>query len=105
MAGPNGGGEFDEIVNEDYKSKALVITDAIEVIAKADTGNLDYRQILTITNNGDDDVYYGPTGTTVANRDKLVPCQFMSIPVGECIDVTFICDTGETATIIVQEWS
>ena len=105
MSGIPGGGEFDEIVNSDYKSKALVITDAIEVIAKESTSNLTDRQILTITNAGNKRVYYGPTGSSVANRDVLLKGQFMSIPVGDCIDVTFICDTGDSTTIKVQEWS
>jgi hypothetical protein len=105
MSGISENGDNSEIVNTGYKSKSLAITDAIEVIAKADTSNLDFRQILTITNKGPNSVYYGPAGTSIADRDELMCEQYMTGPIGDCIDVTFICDTGETATIKVQEWS
>jgi hypothetical protein len=94
-----------DIVNTGYTSTALVITDAAEVIANDGINNLDNRQILTITNKGPNIVYYGPTGTTIANRDTLKKTQFLSAPIGDCIDMTFICDTGQTATIVVQEFS
>jgi hypothetical protein len=108
MAGLSENPDNSEIVNTDYTTKALAITDASEVTAN-NTGvadaNLDFRQILTITNVGPDNVYYGPQGSSVADRDVLYCDQYISGPIGDCINMTFICDTGETATIKVQEWS
>jgi len=105
MSGGPSGGEFDEIVNKAYKTKSLAVTDASEVIAKESAANLNDRQILTITNKGPDSVFYGPAGSSIADREELVCEQYMSGPIGDCINVTFICDTGGTATIKVQEWS
>lgn len=105
MTGFSHSGKNDEIVNKDYKSKGIAVTDASEVIAKASTENLNFRQLLTITNDGPDDVFYGPPGSSIADRDRLTCYQFMSLPFGDCINVTFICNTGESATIKVQEAS
>ena len=98
-------GKNDEVSNNEYKSKSKAVGDTTEVLAAESTSNLAGRQILTLSNHGPNTVYYGPTGTAIADREKLECGQFMSVPVGDCVDVTLLTNTGEPATVIIQEWS
>lgn len=97
-----------DVLNREYKSKGLNVTDAADVIANINGtagNNLAKRQAVTVTNAGPDRVYYGEAGSAIADRDYLEPQQFFVAPAGPRIDIAFKCDTGKTANIRIQEWS
>jgi hypothetical protein len=97
------GGEYNDVINDGYTSKTLSITAAAEVNAYTGSANLAGREILTLKNKGSKRVYFGPTGTAIADRDYLEKGESVSLPAGENILVTLICDTGDTASVVVQE--
>ena len=93
-----------DVNNTDYLSGSVAVS-TTQIEAKVGGAPLDKRQGITITNKGPNTLYYGPTGVTAATGDPLVKNQFVSIPAGDCISIFMICDTGQSATAIVQEIS
>jgi hypothetical protein len=94
--------EFSDVNNDGYVSGSISVS-TTQVEAKVGTNRLVGREVLTITNNGPNVVYYGPTGVTATTGDKLLKGQFLSTPLGSAIGLFLICATGQTATVIVQE--
>ena len=85
-----------------YDSDVLPVGDTIEVSAVTPTAN-DLRDTVMITNQGPNEVLYGPPGKAKSKRDVLFKNQFLVLPFEKALDVTFICDTGKSATIAIQE--
>jgi len=95
--------DFSDVVNTDYKT-ASVAVGTTEVEAKVGGSPLSKRQILTLLNEGAQDIFYGPTGLTSSTGTRLRKNQFASIPAGDCISI-FMLTATSTATVIVQEFS
>ena len=102
MSGISYNPEFSDVDNDGYVSGTVSVT-AVATEAKVGANRLVGREGITITNNGPDKVYYGPSGVTAASGDVLLKNQFISLPLGETIGIYVVCDTGKTATVIVQE--
>lgn len=102
MSGISYNPEYADVDNDGYVSGAVAVS-TTQVEAKVGANRLVGREGVTLTNKGQDRVYYGPNGVTVTSGDYLEKNQFASLPFGENIAVYLICDTGKTATVIVQE--
>lgn len=96
-------GEFDDIVEDGYVSGAVTVgTSAVE--AKVGGSALDGRELLTIYNDSNSIIYYGPSGVTTSTGEPLAKKQRVSIPVGSAIQVFLIAGSGGN-DVIVQEWA
>ena len=94
--------EFSDVDNDGYVSGPVSVTN-VAIEAKVGANRLANREGITITNNGPNTVYYGPSGVTTSTGDLLYKNQFVTLPLGENIGVFLICATAQTATVIVQE--
>lgn len=94
--------ELADVDNDNYLT-GVVSVGSTQVEAKVGVGRLSRREGITLTNKGPNRVFYGPTGVTVSTGDYLDKNQFVSLPLGESIGVFLICDTGKTASVVVQE--
>ena len=104
MSGEGINPEFSDVLNDGYVAGAKAITDASEVELKIGGANLVGREVITVTNEGPNSVWYGPiTKANPTDGDELKKGQFLSIPLGECLSIYMKCDTGQSATIKVQE--
>lgn len=92
-----------DVDNTGYLTAALsVSTTAVE--AKVSTTPLASRQELIIFNQGNQTVYYGPSGVTSTSGIPLFKNQFVSLPLGPNNSVFLITASG-SSTVIVQELS
>lgn len=94
--------EFADVMNDAYVSGSVSVSTS-QVEAKVGANRLTGREVLHITNKGTNRVYFGPSGVTVSTGDFLEKNQSVAIAVGDGIGVFLICDTGQSATVIVQE--
>lgn len=104
MSGLTNSGEYNDVLEDGYTSGSLSVGTS-QVEARVGSQILTNRELLYLENRGDDIVYYGPTGVTPSTGAKLYKDQFAFIPAGAGISVFLICDTGESATVIVQEFA
>jgi len=104
MSGLTTSGEYNDVLEDGYTSGDKTVN-TTQVEAKIGSASLINRELLYIENRGDDTVYYGPTGVTPATGARLYKDQFAFIPAGQGVAVFLICDTGESATVIVQEFA
>ena len=95
-------------VNETDYTSLVVSVGTSEVEAKTTGGPLANRQLLTIKNDSNSSIFYGPTGVTTSGStkgDELVKKGgFVSLPVGPSIGVFLIAGTASN-DVIVQEFS
>lgn len=87
------------------KSLSYNVTNA-QIELKSDTNKLPGRQVITIYNNSNATLYYGPTGVSVIGTSAGMPLlrqQMVSIPASELLAVFIIANAG-SHSIIVQEW-
>ena len=92
-----------DVVNNTYLSGSISIT-ITQVEAKVGASALTLRQAITITNVGNNTVYYGPTGLTASTGKPLFKNQDVAIPVGPGIQIFLLTASG-TSTAIIQEWA
>lgn len=95
--------ELSDVTNEAYISNAITVT-TTQSEAKAGANRLIGREVLTIHNNGNATIYYGPTGVTAITGTPLYKDQFVSLPVGDKIGVFLITLSG-TANVRIQEFA
>lgn len=96
--------DLSDVVNTDYKT-ASVAVGTTQVEGKVGASPLVKRQILTLHNKGPNTFFYGPSGVTASTGTPIVKNQFACLATGDCVSVFMICDTGNSATVIVQEYS
>lgn len=89
-------------VTEDGYTTGSVAVSTSQVEAKVGGSRLLSRQSIILYNKGSDSVYYGPSGVTASTGARLFPFQKVKLMLGD-IGVYLICDTGDSANVIVQE--
>ena len=94
--------ELSDVENDSYVSGVVAVS-TTQVEAKVGASRLTGRECITVTNKGPNRVYYGPSGVTVATGDSLLKDQFVSFSLGDAIGLFLICDTGQSASVVVQE--
>jgi hypothetical protein len=94
-------GQLDDVDNSSYLTGTVSAT-TTQIEAKVGGSRLVGRQVLTLHNDGNATIYYGPTGLTSATGSPLVKNQFVSLPIGDNIGV-FVLTASGTATVRVQE--
>jgi hypothetical protein len=95
----------DDTYSSDYISLRFSIG-ATQQEAKVGAAALSGRQELTIYNDSNDVIYYGPSGVTTSGPTKGVPIEgleFVTIPAKENNQVFLISDG--TSDVIIQEWA
>lgn len=88
-----------------YVSIRLAVAGS-QIEAKVGASALEGRQELTLYNDGNDVIYYGPSGVTTSGANKGVPVEgleFVTIPATDAAQV-FLISSGST-NVIIQEWS
>ena len=98
--------EFSDVVNDGYVSAAKTVG-TTEVLASAGTSNLTGREILTIYNDSNSIIYYGPTGVSVSGPNKGEPLakgQSVSIPAGDALNI-YLISASASNNVIIQEWA
>jgi hypothetical protein len=102
----NVSGEFNDVLENGYVS-AVVSVGTSEIEAKVGTSKLAGRECITIYNDSNSTVYYGPSGVTTSGINKGQPLfkrQHVSIPAGEGIEVFLIAESSGN-NVIIQEWA
>ena len=97
-----------DVLDTDYVAGTKSIDHTAQVVVAASSTNLSQRQLLYVENVGNSPCYFGPTGVSASGSNqggKLLPSQFFWISAGPTINMYVICDTDETTTLIIQEWS
>ena len=94
---------FIDTVNREAVSGAVTVG-TTEVEAKVGASPLSKRQILTIKNNSNKTIYYGPTGVTTSTGSPLEETEFIAIPLGPDVSIFLIsADTG--LNVRIQEYA
>lgn len=97
----NQGNDRSDVTEDAYVTgEVSVLTSQVE--AKAGASRLDYRQSIILYNKGSDSVYYGPSGVTASTGARLFKFQKLKYMIGD-LPLYLICDTGDSANVIVQE--
>lgn len=92
-----------EVVNSDYVT-GVVTVGTTEVEAKVGGSPLTDRKIISIYNDSNSTIYYGPTGVTTTTGQPLLKKQTFSVVLGP--DVSLFLIAGSAGNdVIVQEFS
>ena len=101
-----GGGEYNDVLTDSYVANYISVTDSLAIEAKVGSSILEGREILMLYNKGPNTVWFGPLGLTVGSTGNGVPLfihETIMVPVGQNISVFLLCNTGHSATVVVQE--
>ncbi len=97
------GNDNDRIdVTEAGYSTGVISVSTTQVEAKVSGSRLSKRQSIILYNKGSDSVYYGPTGVTATTGARLFKFQKIKYMIGD-MGLYLICDTGDSADVVVQE--
>lgn len=94
--------ELSDVDNDAYLSVNVSVTSS-PIEAKVGVSRLSGREMVMIQNKGPKTLYYGPSGVTATTGMPLEKEQYVALPIGDSIGVFLVCDSGDTATAIVQE--
>lgn len=99
-------GEYNDVLEQAYVSSTVSVG-TTQVEAKVGGSRLAGREVVTIYNDSNSTVFYGPSGVSTSGANKGEPLfkrQSVSIPAGQEVGVFIIADSASNQ-VIVQEWA
>lgn len=99
-------GQFNDTLAGHYLSLRTSVSSSSAIEAKVGATRLDYRQLLTIYNDGNNTIYVGPATVTNSGANRGFPLERNeSLTVSASDTAVFIISASGGSFAIIQEWS
>jgi hypothetical protein len=90
-----------DVIKYDFIAGTVTVS-TTQTLLKAGATNLSGRQIITIYNSGNHDIYVGPSGVTTSTGIRIFKRQTITFPYGDGINLYAITSTS-TSDVVVHE--